>query len=72
MRLDFIYIGSLHSIGLGVWGHGLKAVGWVSCSAKQRVKKGEGAGMIALKGISSRVGNPNLGGSSLANNRWSF
>ena len=28
--------------------------------------------MIALKGISGGVGNPNLGGSSLANDGWSF
>ena len=66
MGLDFIYIDSLHSKGLGVWIYGLKNLGQVGCGTIQGVKKRGGAGMIAPKGISGRVGGPNWTGSVLS------
>jgi len=60
MGLDFMYIKSFHSKGLGVWAYGLKALSWVGCGAIQGVKKGGGVGMIVSARISSGVKGSNL------------
>ena len=63
MGLNFIYINSFYSKGLGVWAYGLKALGRVGCGVIYSVKKGEGVGIIVPAGIFSGIKGLNLGGS---------